>query len=144
MKGANVAAGGIAGLLAGDGAILWLLRAVSLFLLFLALRYWITLTGASGGDLRFDTMPQHWRLAASVLAVSLPVASLGLWAGSSWGLVLWFPIIAAEIVMYVLMSDLFGAAPVRVAVHLAAALLYLFLAAMRFYYRRRMVKAAAR
>lgn len=94
------------------------LRIVSLFLIVFALQYWMRLTGIfSGPQFRFDTMAEHWRIATLAMAVSLPVAALGLWSGASWGIVLWFPVAAIELVMYWWFDELFGTAPFKVGFH---------------------------
>ena len=55
------------------------LRMVALFLLAFALVYWAMLTGTlPANPIRFDTMPEYWRIASLVMAVILPVAAVGL------------------------------------------------------------------
>lgn len=91
-------------------------RVVAMLMIALALQYWMRLTGfSSGAEFRFDTMSEHWRFAASVMAVLLPVAALGLWGGYAWGVVLWVTAVAIEFSMHVILSDDFGRADIRVA-----------------------------
>lgn len=69
-------------------------------------------------------MAQHWQLAATFLAVALPVAALGLWSGGSWGVVLWLPLIGVELLMYGWFTELYGRDDIRIAFHLATFFLY--------------------
>jgi len=85
------------------------LRMVAIFLLAFALVYWARLTGTlPANPARFDTMPEHWRIASLVLAVILPVAAVGLWGLFPWGVVVWFAAVAIEVGMYAWRTDLFG------------------------------------
>lgn len=94
-------------------------RVGSMLLLVLAIQYWIRLTGIyEGAQYRFDTMSEPWRFAASTMAVLLPAASLGLWGGHAWGVVLWIAFIALEVLMHVWLSDWYGRADFRVFFHL--------------------------
>ena len=102
------------------------LRVVALVLLFYALQYWIRLTGFhAGAENRFDTMPEHWQVAASVLAVLLPVAALGLWGLFSWGVVVWLVALTIEIIMYAGLPDLYGRSDIRVVFHILCLVVYL-------------------
>ncbi len=109
-------------------------RIVALLLIGLAIQYWMRLIGIfEGPQFRFDTMPEHWRFAASALAVLLPATALGLWGGSTWGTVLWLVVIALELAMHTWFADLFGRADLRVIFHIASLVMLLgFAAAMRF------------
>lgn len=103
-------------------------RAVALVLLFMALQYWMRLTGFhQGAEFRFDTMSEHWRVAASSLAILLPVAALGLWGSFSWGAVVWILAALQEVVMHTWLADRFGRADVTVAFHLVAVSIYIAL-----------------
>jgi Family of unknown function (DUF6163) len=115
---------GFAAFLRSGGLSAWLLRIVALVLLAIALQYWARLTGLYGSGVRFDTMPQHWRLAATFLAVALPVTALGLWSGGSWGVVLWLPLVGLELLMYGWFSDLYGRDDIRIAFHLSSIVLF--------------------
>lgn len=110
------------------------MRVIALFLIVFAIQYWIRLVGIQqGADYRFDTMSEHWRMAASVLAVLLPVAALGLWGGYAWGVVLWLLAAATQIGMHAWLTGLFGRGDLLVAFHLLGiAVLIAFRAAMRF------------
>ncbi|MGI9400057.1 MAG: DUF6163 family protein [Rhizobiaceae bacterium] len=101
------------------------LRVVSIGLLFIALQYWVRLTGVFEGDeYRYDTMSEHWRIASLFMAVTLPVTALGLWNGSSWGIVLWLPCAAIELTMHLWLTELFGASPIKAGFHLGTVTLY--------------------
>lgn len=106
----------------------WFLRFVALFLIFFTLQYWMRLTGFNdGANWRFDTMPEHWRFAAAVLAVAMPVAALGLWGRLSWGIAIWLPVISMELAMYGILDELYGSSPFRLAFHgICLALLAVF------------------
>ena len=111
--------------LRADRLDLLVLRSVAIVLLIFALMYWARLTGVMAGeDYRFDTMGRHWRLAALVMAVALPITALGLWSATYWGVVLWIPVAAVELLMYGWFSDLFGSSATRIAFHLLALALY--------------------
>ena len=126
---------------AGDrwlGICTLLLRAVSLCFVYFAIQYWMKIVGIQTGQFnRFDTMPEHWRIAVSVLAVLYPVAALGLWGLFSWGVVLWAAAIAIEVSMFVGFPHLFGEAPLLVLFHAAAFSLYIVIRLAIFIISRR-------
>lgn len=102
------------------------LRIISIILLIIALQYWTRLTGVfSGDEYRYDTMSEHWRIASLFLAIALPVTALGLWNGSSWGIVLWLPCAAIELTMHLWLDDLYGTSNFKVGFHAATVLLYI-------------------
>jgi fatty acid desaturase len=122
-------------------AFVWFNRMIAIFCLATGISYWISLIGLNEGPLgRFDLMPVHWQVAASSLAVLLPVAAVGLWMVVSWGPVIWVAAAVAEVVMYVWFVDLFGTKPLIIISHLSIALLYILFRIVL--YRQR--KAAAR
>ncbi len=52
--------------------------------------YWVRLVGIFPGVLwRFDLMPWQWQFTSATLAVVYPIALIGLWMYSLWGIVLW-------------------------------------------------------
>ncbi|WP_455480027.1 DUF6163 family protein [Bartonella sp. B23] len=73
------------------------LLAYSFYLRFLALicfglsaLYWLRLVGVFPGTLwRFDLMPWQWQFLSGTLAVIYPIALIGLWMYSLWGIFLW-------------------------------------------------------
>ncbi|WP_019218621.1 DUF6163 family protein [Bartonella florencae] len=66
------------------------LRFLALICLSLSIFYWIRLVGIVPGALwRFDLMPWHWQFASATLAIVYPIALIGLWMYSLWGIVLW-------------------------------------------------------
>jgi hypothetical protein len=119
----------------------WFHRLIALLCLASGVYYWVALIGLNEGSLsRFDLMPIHWQVAASSLAVLLPVAAVGLWMVVSWGPVIWVAAAAGELVMYAGFPQLFGAKPLIIMSHLSVASLYLI---FRFVLHRQ-AKAAAR
>lgn len=66
------------------------LRFLALICLSLSIFYWIRLVGIFPDILwRFDLMPVHWQFASATLAIVYPIALIGLWMYSLWGIVLW-------------------------------------------------------
>lgn len=66
------------------------LRFLAFICLGLSIFYWIRLVGICPGALwRFDLMPMHWQFASATLAILYPIALIGLWMYSLWGIVLW-------------------------------------------------------
>lgn len=113
---------------AAEVAFVWFQRLVSVYCMFFGVLYWVRLVGFYPGTLwRFDLMPVHWQLAASVLAVFFPFAAAGLWMLASWGPVIWFICAAMETTMYAALPSLFGERLPIVATHAAVALVYIAL-----------------
>jgi hypothetical protein len=120
-----------------EAAFAWFLRLVSLYCLYFGVLYWVRLIGFYPGTLwRFDLMPVHWQVAASVLAVFFPFAAAGLWMLASWGPVIWFICAATETVMYAGFPDLFGVRWPIVIAHAAVAAVYI-LFRIAIHWRRR-------
>ncbi|WP_139413216.1 DUF6163 family protein [Bartonella mastomydis] len=66
------------------------LRFLALICLGLSIFYWIRLVGVFPGILwRFDLMPWQWQFASAILAILYPIALIGLWMYSLWGIILW-------------------------------------------------------
>ena len=104
----------------------WFQRVVAVYCLLFGVLYWVRLIGFYPGPLwRFDTMPVHWQVASSLLAVLFPFAAAGLWMLASWGPVIWFLCAAPETVMYAGLPRLFGERWQVVVTHAAVALLYI-------------------
>lgn len=81
--------------------------------------------GFSNPEIRFDTMPLHWKLTAATLSVMYPIAALGLWGLFRWGIVIWFLTAAIELLMYVVYPDLFGSANTLVLFHISSIAVWL-------------------
>lgn len=119
----------------------WFQRLVALYCLYFGVLYWIRLIGLYPGTLwRFDLMPVHWQVAASVLAVFFPFAAAGLWMLASWGPVIWFICAVTETVMYAGFPDLFGERPPIVIAHVFVAATYI-LFRVAIHWRRRRQRA---
>lgn len=103
----------------------WFQRVVAAYCLLFGILYWVRLIGFYHAPLwRFDLMPVHWQVAATVLAVSFPLAAAGLWMLASWGPVVWFICAVTETVMYAGFPKLFGEHWQVVFSHAAVAVLY--------------------
>ncbi|EJF75879.1 hypothetical protein HWV54_00550 [Bartonella alsatica] len=76
------------------------LRFLALICLGLSIFYWIRLVGIFPNILwRFDLMPWHWQFASATLAIIYPIALIGLWMYSLWGIVLWCIAVLTETLM---------------------------------------------
>jgi Family of unknown function (DUF6163) len=117
-----------------SATFVWFHRFIATLCLVSGVSYWITLIGINEGALaRFDLMPVHWQVAATSLAVLLPVAAVGLWMVVSWGPVIWAVAAVGEVIMYVGYPQLFGTKPLIIISHLSIAVLYIL---FRFVLRR--------
>jgi hypothetical protein len=104
------------------------MRVVAVSCLLSALYYWGRLTGYSvGGNFRFDLLAPHWQLAIASLSVLFPVAALGLWLGAAWGVVIWCLAAGAEVLMYHVLTNLFGTRPFVVLLYGFVAVLFVAL-----------------
>ena len=101
-----------------------LLRIVSLTLLAFSIAYWTKLVGVVDPALRFDTLTSAWKVAATSLVVLQAVASLGLWGGWRWGVVIWVLVALIEFVMYGLNSSIFGSANILLVFHAVSLMMY--------------------
>jgi len=103
----------------------WFQRIIAGYCLLFGSLYWVRLIGYYDGPLwRFDLMPVHWQVAATMLAVIYPFAGIGLWMLTSWGPVIWVTCAAVETVMYAGFPEIFGAKYTVVISHALVALLY--------------------
>lgn len=83
-----------------------------------ALYTWARLVGFwPGDDNRFDTMSQTLKVYSIVLAVVLPVASVGMWTMLQWGRVIWFLLIGFQTVMAIRFFDMMEHAAVIIIFH---------------------------
>ena len=89
---------------------------LSLFLRLLAVVFfaatiliWMQAIGIwDGPQFRFDTMEPALRIYIAVMAVILPVASVGLWTTMAWGRVIWFFVMTFQSVSMVRFPDMFA------------------------------------
>jgi hypothetical protein len=103
----------------------WFQRIIAAYCLLFGILYWIKLIGFYHAPLwRFDLMPVHWQVAATVLAVFFPFAAAGLWMMASWGPVIWVICAVTETIMYAGLPALFGRNWGIVSSHIAVMALY--------------------
>ncbi|MGB6118685.1 MAG: DUF6163 family protein [Mesorhizobium sp.] len=108
-----------------EQAFWWFHRIIACYCLMFGTLYWIRLVGVYDGLLwRFDLMPVHWQIAATVLAALYPFAGIGLWMLTSWGAVIWLICAATEIAMYAVFPEYFGVKNSVVISHMLVAVLY--------------------
>lgn len=107
----------------------WFLRAMAAVAMIAGLSYWAQLIGLSNNTLpRFDLLPVHWQVPCVILAVLLPVASMGLWMLTSWGIVLWTAACLIEISIYGVWAGSYMPRPQLVMGHLIAlSVLFVFI-----------------
>ncbi len=104
--------------------LLILLRLVALLMLAFSVGYWAKLVGLSDAAVRFDTLPNAWKVAATALVVLQPVTALGLWGGWHWGIVLWILVALIEFSMYGLNPAIFGQSNMLLVFHAAGLATY--------------------
>ncbi len=108
-----------------EGIMNFFLRVLSLIFICFAIRYWFLLVGAWEANIRFDTMPNHWKVASTFFAVSYPVAALGLWGLSRWGVVVWFLVASVEVGLHFFYSEIFEEYPSLIMFHLISMAIWL-------------------
>jgi hypothetical protein len=119
----------------------WFQRIVAAYCLLFGILYWVRLIGIYDAPLwRFDLMPVHWQVAATLLAVFFPFAAAGLWMLASWGPVIWFICAVTETIMYAGFPNLFGERWQIVLSHAAVALLYIIFRVVIHLQKRRAVQ----
>lgn len=107
-------------------AFIWFHRLIAFYCLVSGVGYWIALIGLNeGGITRFDLMPIHWQVAATSLAVLLPVAAVGLWMVVSWGPVIWTVAAAGEVIMYLFFPQIYGVKSLIIIAHFLVVSLYI-------------------
>lgn len=72
-------------------------------------KYWAMLMGITdAGAFRFDIAPLHWRLAATTLALLLPLTALGVWFQTAFGLWGWVLVTFIQYLMHAVLPGWFG------------------------------------
>ena len=101
------------------------LRLLAVIFFAAAIYTWLQAIGFwEGPEFRFDTMSVASKIYTAVLAVILPVASVGLWTTLPWGRVIWFFAITFQSVSLIRFPDLFLASEIVLIFHLASLALY--------------------
>ncbi|MEP2978022.1 MAG: DUF6163 family protein [Lentilitoribacter sp.] len=100
-------------------------------------KYWAMLMGITdGGTLRFDIAPLHWRLAATTLALLLPLTALGVWFQTAFGLWGWVLVTFIQYLMHAVLPNWFGADPLNLIFSGAVVVLFLVFQTI-FYFKER-------
>ncbi len=120
-----------------EGLINLFLRILALVFIAFAIKYWLVLVGVLDVEIRFDTMPNHWKVAATFLGVFYPIAALGLWGLYRWGIVIWFLTASIELVMHVFYPQLYGQFETLVIFHLVSMTAWLLYSLVQYLDQRR-------
>lgn len=96
------------------------MRLVGLGFLVVGLMRACLILGITPAGENLMTMSPAWRAGLVTLVLIDLFAAVGLWIRATWGPVLWGVAILVELAMYTAFADLFGTAPVKIVVHLAA------------------------
>jgi hypothetical protein len=75
------------------------LRALAVVELAKGLFYWALLIGAGGAAEPLPHAKAEWLVATVFFAVADPVAAVGLWVGTAWGVAIWLIAAAAQLVV---------------------------------------------
>ncbi len=116
----------------------WFLRLMAAICIVSALVYWSQLLGITGDNQwRFDAVAPRWRIVSTVLAIVLPAAGLGLWLTQAWGIVLWIIAVGVEIAVFGVWSEQYLARPTLVTVHGLSLGVFVVIATLRFFQKRK-------
>jgi hypothetical protein len=87
----------------------FILRVMSMMLIGVTLYYWLRVIGYfDGKEFLFATMSTHWKVASLMMAIFAPVAAIGLWMLSPWGVVIAIMLAIGNLLMFGFMSEFFG------------------------------------
>ena len=103
-----------------EGIMNLFMRILAIVFICYAVRYWLLMVGVLDPEVRFDIMPNHWKVASAFFSVFYPIAALGLWGLFRWGVVVWFLTALVELTMHVIYPQLFGAYNALVIFHLTS------------------------
>lgn len=114
------------------------LLCLSLVALIFGVSYWIRMVGVFPGDLwRIDRMPWLWQVLTASLSVLYPVAALGLWMQSLWGVILWFCAALAESLAFTVYSSSFTYLPLTAVFHVIVMLIFIMFQILFFLKKRK-------
>ena len=97
------------------------LRLLGLVWLVAAVLVWAELVGAvpTPAGAAFADAPLVWQLRTAAFAIVYPVAAVGLWMLSAWGIVVFVASIVGQVAFQVATSYRFGVDPLMIAANLA-------------------------
>lgn len=113
------------------------LRFLAVICLGMGTCYWIRLVGIFPGELwRIDHMPWQWQVLTGIFCVLYPIASLGLWMLSPWGIVLWIVAAMTETLAFTFYHSYFGYMPLIALLHCLLILLFILFQVVMFLKKR--------
>ena len=75
-------------------------------------------------------MPVSWQAALSALVILQPIAALGLWGNTRWGVVVWGLVILIEVLVYVFEPLILSRPQMLLTFHITSFTLYLVIVAL--------------
>ena len=99
-----------------------------------AIYVWLRVIGYwDGGDNRFDTMSTVQKIFSAIMAVLLPVASVGLWTTLSWGRVVWMLAIAIQILAFLRLNEALALPIELIFFHIVSIVIYITFQALLYF-----------
>lgn len=109
--------------------LLGYLRGIGATLVVAGLIHWARIIGyVPWRGAYFWNMPTEWQAATVYYAVFDLAAAVGLWLGTSWGVVMWLLVALSQITMHSMFSDTFGERPWEITYYVISILTYFALA----------------
>ncbi|MEL6920064.1 MAG: DUF6163 family protein [Pseudomonadota bacterium] len=119
---------------------LWFLRLMAGLCLLTTLAIWAGLSGISdaAGIAQLGSSPTAVAALDVCLAVLFPIAMLGLWLRTRWGVAIWLITLVSQILAHTLTANIFGEKSHVVVANTVALVAFALVAAFLFYRRKEM------
>ena len=109
--------------------LLLFLRGIGATLLVAGIIHWARIIGyVPWRGLYFLDMPTEWQAVTIYYAVFDLAASVGLWLGVSWGVVMWLMVALSQMTMHSMFADTFGHRPWEITYYIITIVTYFCLA----------------
>ena len=118
------------------------LKIVGLCLIAFSIGYWAKIVGIPNSQASFSTMPGSWQAAISALVILQPIAALGLWGNTRWGVVVWILVILIELSVYFFQPLMLSRPQMLLTFHASSFAFYLIIMALLTYGQARLGSAS--